>query len=196
MVTKEELVSFQDELKSLFLKGNIRAPIHLSRGNEEPLIEIFKAVKKRDWVFSNHRSHYHALLKGINRYWLRREILDGRSIHINSAKHRFMSSAIVGGCLPIAVGVAMAIKKKRSLIHVWVFVGDMAAESGTFAVCTKYAARHKLPITFIVEDNGLSTNTPTQLVWGKNIEAKADIIRYRYQRGFPHQGAGKWVIFK
>lgn len=194
-VNKQELINFEEEIKDLFLEAKIRAPVHLSRGNEKPLIEIFKQIKREDWVFSTHRSHYHALLKGIDPQWVRNEILAGRSMHINNKEHDFLSSSLVAGCLPIALGVAMAIKRKRAKRHVWVFVGDMAAETGIFHECTKYAARHTLPITFVIEDNGLSTNTPTQLVWGKGKSAP-DIIRYKYKRFFPHINVGTFVEFR
>lgn len=193
-MNKETLIQFEEEIKTRFLNREIRAPIHLSRGNEEALLRIFEQIKEDDWVFSTHRSHYHALLHGISPEWLREEILQGRSIHIFNKEHRFFSSAIVGGCLPIALGVAMAIKRKGESRHVWVFVGDMAAETGSFAECSKYATRNHLPITFIVEDNGLSTNTPTQEVWGLG-EGKPHIIRYKYEREYPHVGAGTWVTF-
>jgi len=194
-MNKQELIDFEEDIKDLFLDGKIRAPIHLSRGNEEPLIEIFKGIQPEDWVFSTHRSHYHALLHGIDPEWLRQEILAGRSMHIFSRKHRFLSSSIVGGCLPIALGVATAIKRKGTKRHVWCFVGDMAAETGVFHECTKYAARYNLPVSFVVEDNGLSTNSPTQLVWGRG-KGNPHITRYKYKRSFPHIGAGKFVVFK
>lgn len=191
---KNELISFEEEIKERFLNKEIRAPIHLSRGNEDALLKIFERIGKDDWVFSTHRSHYHALLHGISPDWLRNEILQGRSMHIFSREHRFFSSAIVSGCLPIAIGVGMAIKWKAEQRHVWAFVGDMAAETGAFHECTKYAARHSLPITFVIEDNGLSTNTPTQLVWGES-KGQPAIIRYSYERQFPHVGCGQWVTF-
>ena len=175
---KETLVSFEEEIVALFEAGQIRSPVHLSRGNEDALIEIFKDIKPTDWCFSNHRSHYHALLKGIPPEWLKAEILANRSITINNSEYRFFSSAIVGGILPIAVGVAMMGQT------CWVFCGDMASETGIFHECVKYATGHKLPIHFIVEDNGLSVLTPTEKVW-----------RYSYQREFPHQGVGKYIIF-
>jgi len=194
-MNKQDLINFEEEIKRLFLEGKIRSPIHLSRGNEDELIDIFKETKPEDWVFSNHRNHYHALLHGIDKDWLRSEILAGRSMHINNKEHRFFTSSMVGGCLPIALGVAMAIKRNRAKRHVWVLVGDMAAETGVFHECTKYAARQNLPITFIVEDNGLSTDTPTQQVWGIE-KGESHIIRYKYTRFFPHINVGKWVTFK
>ena len=191
---KETLIKFEEEIKELFLERQISSPVHLSRGNEDQLIDIFKQVKREDWVFSTHRSHYHALLHGISPEWLRDEILQGRSMQIFSREPKFFSSSIVGGCLPIAVGVAMAIKQKGEPRHVWVFVGDMAAETGAFHECTKYAARNSLPVTFVVEDNELSTEVPTQEVWGLE-EGEPRVIRYRYERGFPHAGVGTWVTF-
>jgi len=193
-ITKSRLIEFEKDIVNLYLNKKIRSPIHLSGGNEDALIKIFKNINKNDWVFSAHRSHYHALLKGISKKWLKREILKNRSIHINNKKHRFFTSAIVGGGLPIALGVGLALKLKKSSNKVCVFTGDMAAETGIFRECAKYARRNNLPITFVVEDNGLSVNAPTQKTWGKN-KSKPNIIRYKYKRIYPHQGCGVWINF-
>lgn len=192
---KNELIEFEEDIKAHFLKGEIRAPIHLSSGNEDALIEIFKQIKDTDWVFSSHRNHLHALLHGIPKEWVKGEILAGRSMHLNSREHKFMSSSIVGGCLPIAIGVAIALKMKGSSDRVYVFVGDMAAETGIFHECSKYAGRNDLPITFVIEDNGLSTNSPTQEVWGLE-DGKPNIISFKYVRGYPHINVGAFVVFK
>lgn len=193
-MTKEELIEFEEVIKNLFLDKKILSPVHLSRGNEDQLILIFKAIGKEDWVFSTHRSHYHALLRGIPKEWLRQEILNNKSMHIFNKEYNFFSSAIVGGCLSIAMGVAVGIEKQREDNWVWVFIGDMASETGAFHECTKYSKRHNLPITFVVEDNGFSTDTPTQEVWG--VENSEDnIVRYDYERVFPHVGVGKWITF-
>ena len=204
-LTKDDLIQFEEEIKELFLDGKIRTPVHLATGSEDKLIEIFKNVHENDWVFSAYRSHYHALLKGIPAEQLKKEIVNGHSMHINSYKHRFFTSSIVGGCLSIAVGVAMAIQRQELSDWVWVFVGDMAAEMGIFYECHKYAKRHNLPITFVVEDNSLSVNTPTAECWGNDITAppnkrdtfnsKGGCIRFEYERVYPHQGSGDWVVF-
>ena len=178
LLDSASLIQFEEEIKDLFLEGKIHAPVHLSQGNEDDLIQIFSEIKAEDWVFSTHRSHYHALLKGIPREWLKREILAGHSITLNNRDYRFFSSAIVGGILPIAIGVSMAGAR------CWVFVGDMAAETGIFHECLKYAHSHNLPVKFVVEDNGHSVQTPTKDVW-----------KYSYQSQFPHQGVGEYVIF-
>lgn len=194
-ITKNFLISFSNEIKNIYEEGKIRAPIHLSGNNENQLIKIFKKVKKQDWVFSTWRSHYHALLHGIDPIWLKNEIIKGRSMGIINKKKRFYASAIVGGILPIALGVALSIKKKKQKNTVWIFIGDMTYETGIFHEVYKYSKNFNLPIRFVVEDNGLSTNTPTKKAWGKMQKIKKDIIYYKYRRKFPHHGTGTWLLF-
>jgi len=192
-IDKQYLIDFEKEVIEQFKKGETYGPVHLSGGNEEQLIGIFKKIKPQDWVFSTHRSHYHALLKSKDRDWLMNEIIvKANSSHINSKKYKIFTSAIVGGIISIALGTAMGIKRKRHRQHVWCFVGDMASETGAFSECTKYAGGEKLPITFVIEDNGVGVYTPTKEVWKKG---KADIRRYKYERVYPHYGIGKWVDF-
>ena len=56
---KSFLIDFETEIKEIYEDGKIIAPVHLSGGNEDQLIEIFKDVDKDDWVFSSWRNHYH-----------------------------------------------------------------------------------------------------------------------------------------
>jgi len=195
MINKKDLIDFELDIKKIYEAGKIRAPIHLSGNNEESLIKIFKKIKKNDWVFSTWRNHYHALLKGIPMNWLKNEIIAGRSMGINNIKYKFYSSAIVAGTIPIALGVAKALKLNKKNQKVWVFIGDMTFETGMFHECYKYAKNHKLPLKFIVEDNNLSTNTPTNKVWVKKSKTPKDVIYYKYKRKYPHHGTGGWVLF-
>ena len=194
--TKEELIQFEDDIISHWEAGEITGPIHLSNGNEEQLIEVFKKISPTDWVFSTWRSHYHALLHGVEKSKLKQKILDGKSITIVDKESKFYASAIVTGTLPIALGVAKSLKQKNSDEKVWVFLGDMAFESGIFYEVHKYARNYDLPLHFIVEDNGVSTNTPTGATWN-NIqrEIPEDVIFYKYESKYPHYGTGKWVVF-
>lgn len=202
-INKKELIEFENEIIKIYETGKIQAPIHLSGGNETQVIKIFKKMKKDDWVFTTHRSHYHALLKSNNPKWVKKEILEGRSIHLNSKRYKLFSSAIVGGNLPIALGVALSLKLKKSKNKVWCFIGDMASEMGIFEECTKYAKHFCLPITFIIEDNSLSCYTPTHKAWGKGYGSKRNhlrrindhIVKYKYKRKYPHVGIGRWVHF-
>ena len=190
-----DLENFEIKVKKIYEDGNIKAPIHLSGNNESQLIKIFKKIKKNDWVFSSWRNHYHALLHGINEKWLLKQIVSGKSMGIISKKRKFYSSSIVGGILPIALGVAMSLKIKKSKNKVFVFIGDMTFETGIFHETYKYASNMKLPIKFIVEDNGISTNTPTKIAWGKLSKVPKNIIYYKYKRKYPHHGTGSWILF-
>ena len=111
-MTPEELIAFETEIADIFNAGKIRAPVHLYFGNEKEMIGIFRDVKPEDWVFCSWRSHYQCLLKGVPREEVKAEILAGRSISLCFPKHRIVSSAIVTGVLPIAVGAAMSIQRR------------------------------------------------------------------------------------
>jgi TPP-dependent pyruvate/acetoin dehydrogenase alpha subunit len=193
--TIETLIDFENLIVKHWEDGKIRGPIHLSNGNEEQLIEIFKRIQTTDWVFSTWRSHYHCLLKGVCPVWTEEEILKGKSITLCNIDEKFYSSAIVGGTLSIALGVAIGVKEKGSDDKVWVFVGDMSFESGIFYEVHKYARNFDLPLYFVVEDNGVSTYTPTQATWNTKREIPEDVIHYTYKSKYPHYGSGKWVVF-
>ncbi len=194
--TSQDLIDFEDDIISHWENGEIRGPIHLSNGNEEQLIKIFSKIGVDDWVFSTWRSHYHALLHGVEPKVLKQKILDGKSITIIDKNSNFYSSAIVNGIIPIALGVAKALKLKNSKDKVWCFVGDMTFETGLFYEAHKYARNFDLPLNFVVEDNGLSTNTPTLDTWnGIKREIPNDVIYYKYKSKYPHYGTGKWVVF-
>ena len=192
----QDLIDFEDDIIKHWENGEITGPIHLSNGNEKQLIKIFEKVGVDDWVFSTWRSHYHALLHGVEPSVLKQKILDGKSITIVDKNSKFYSSAIVTGTLPIALGVAKSIKYNGGNDKVWVFLGDMAFETGIFYEVHKYARNYDLPLYFVVEDNGVSTNTPTLDTWnGKQREIPEDVIYYKYESKYPHYGTGKWVVF-
>lgn len=194
--TKDELIAFEDDIIKEWEGGNIRGPIHLSNGNEEELIKVFSKIGINDWVFSTWRSHYHALLHGVDPRDLKQKILDGKSITVVDKESKFYASAIVTGTLPIALGVAKSLKLKGRDEKVWVFLGDMSFESGIFYEVHKYARNYDLPLYFVVEDNGVSTNTPTLDTWnGIQREIPEDVIYYKYKSKYPHYGTGKWVVF-
>jgi TPP-dependent pyruvate/acetoin dehydrogenase alpha subunit len=203
--TLESLRKFEKNLADSFERGEINCPLHLCGGNEEQLIRIFKDIKSDDYVFSTHRNHYHYLLKGGDENKLLDEIKGlesgvcngkGRSMHIYDRKINFFTSGIVAGSCAIAVGVAMALKKKESIQHVWCFVGDGAEDSGHFIEAVRFGSARQLPLTFIVEDNDMSIDSSKKERWHNymNIVGR-NIIKYEYKRIYPHVGIGKWVSF-
>jgi len=199
MITAKELLEFEEDIAAEFAAGNIKAPVHLAGGNEEQLIKIFQEVKPRDWVLCSWRSHYHCLLKGVPPEQVKAAIMRGRSIALCFPEYRVLSSAIVGGICPIAVGIAWGIKhpvvptKSPSDESVWCFIGDMTCETGIYRESARYASGHELPVRWVVEDNGLSVCTKTRQAWGYGVREIHKSYNYTMTR--LHVGIGKWVKF-
>jgi pyruvate dehydrogenase E1 component alpha subunit len=203
MLTKEELIEFEVEMAACFDAAMIRAPVHLYHGNEEQMINVFKKnnIGPEDWVLGSWRSHYQCLLKGVPKDQLKAAILQGRSISLCFSEYRVLCSGIVTGVLPIATGLALDIKRRGGSNRVYCFMGDMTSETGVAHECIKYSRNHKLPIHFIIEDNGKSVCTDTRETWGQEkltYEGVNDeyVTYYKYSLDkYPHAGAGKRVQF-
>jgi pyruvate dehydrogenase E1 component alpha subunit len=196
----DSLKAFEVRVAELFNTGAVRAPVHLSDGNESALIDIFKNVNKKDWVFCSWRSHYQCLLKGVDPSALEAAIVEGRSISLCFPELNIYSSAIVGGQIPLAVGVALSLKLQKDDAHVWCFIGDMTSETGMAQTAFRYSEKHNLPITFVVEDNGISVLTETRKVWNSETlrfeeSQNSKVMSYKYQSKYPHAGAGVRVQF-
>ena len=197
---KKNLIEFESEIANLFNNKKILSPIHLYDGNEKEMIRIFKKIKKEDYVFCTWRSHYQCILKGVPTSEIKKKIINGKSISLCFPKYKIYSSAIVGGNIPIALGTAFAIKKKKKKNKVFCFLGDMTSETGIMHECFKFATNYKLPIYFIIEDNNKSVCTNTRKVWRSKIltlekNKNKKIIYYKYQTKYPHSGAGIRIEF-
>lgn len=201
--TKEELVSFEQEIADIFAEGKIRAPVHLRAGREDQLIQIFKDnnIGPDDYVFGYWDSHELALLKGVPREALKQSILDGNSISLCFPEQKVLCSGIVGSLMGTATGVAWGLKNQGKPGHVYIFCGDMSAETGIFHESVKYAVNFDLPVTFVVCDNGVSVMTDTRETWGcdepwfKGTKFEKKIIYFQYQNEYPHSGLGRLIKF-
>jgi pyruvate dehydrogenase E1 component alpha subunit len=208
-MTEQELRDFETEIGDIFNSGAIRAPIHLYDGNEAQIQRVFEKVDiKNDWVCATWRNHYQCLLKGVPPDLLKERIRAGKSMVMNLPEYKIVCSSIVGGIPSIATGIAGAIKRQGGTNRVWCWTGDMSSETGAWAEAYKYAVANELPITFVVEDNGMSVLTPTKEVWGEDrwylpttkqgahCYEGSNLIYYKYKNGkYPHAGAGVRVQF-
>lgn len=226
-MNKQDLIDFELKVKAAWEAGEIKAPVHFSGGNEDQLIEIFKEINTHDYVFSSHRNHYHALLHGVPHAHLYDEIYNGpngtchgraKSMGYINVSRQFYSSAIVGGCCAIAVGVAWALKREHEENaigidelaspprHVWAFVGDGAVDGGHFWEALQYALNRRLPVTFVIEENDRATCSDNQARFGQSQSTRAwmgmlanDFPKYcrvyNYKPTWPHVGTGKYVQF-
>lgn len=199
--TTEGLAKFENDVAEIYAQGTIRAPVHLRSGCEAQLIEIFKKVKSEDYLFNYWASHLHCLLKGVPEEELMEAIKEGKSISLCFPDQKIYCSGIVGSLAGVAVGTALGLKRAGRSEHVWLFTGDMGAETGIFHEALKYAVNFDLPVTFVVEDNGVSVMTDTRSTWGNTepwfagTRFEKKVIYYKYKNGWPHSGLGQRIAF-
>lgn len=211
--TKEQLIAFERRIAGLWEAGELPYLIHLSGGNEEPLIEIFREVQPGDWVFSSHRNHYHYLLSGGSPERLETLIREGQSMFVYeqwrggtpgapnvlrsspmTCEVNFFSSSVLAGTCAIAAGVAYQFKVQGSRFKVWCFIGDGAEDEGHFYEAARFCDGFNLPCTFIIEDNDRSVDTYKGSRLGNyrpGLEVfNHHIRRYYYGPTYPHAGNG------
>lgn len=199
--TAAELIAFEERIKLLWEAGDLPFLLHLCGGNEEQLISIFSRIREGDWIFSTHRSHYHALLAGIPAERLEAMIRGGDSMFVFDRARNFLTSSVLAGTCGIAAGVAHAIREAGGTEQVWCFLGDGAEDEGHFYEAVCYVAGHDLPCTFIIEDNDRSVDTNIYDRRGSAFRMKWPIPaveRYHYTPVYPHAGSGcaRHIVFK
>ena len=153
----------EENIAREFKKNKILSFLHLSIGQEACAAGVALALKKEDIFFGNHRSHGHYLAKGGNIKKMLFEIFGdergccrgiGGSMQMLDKKVNFLVSVpILGSAISISSGIALAEKiKKKSNLTV-VFIGDGAAEEGSFYETINMAGLYKIPLLIVIEDN-------------------------------------------
>jgi TPP-dependent pyruvate/acetoin dehydrogenase alpha subunit len=202
-MTKEDLITFENEIADVFSQGLIKAPVHLRAGREQQLIDIFQkySIGPDDFIYGFWDSHELCLLKGVPRAEVKQAIIEGRSISLCFPQHNIYCSGIVGSLMGVATGTAWALKSQGKKGRVFLFCGDMSSETGIFHEAVKYAVNFDLPAMFVVSDNGLSVMTNTRESWGssepwfKDTRFESKIEYFQYKNGWPHSGLGKLIKF-
>lgn len=149
---------------------NIRGPVHLSIGQEAMAVGVLNVCRAEDVAVSTHRDHAHYLAKGGRVGAMIDELYGletgcsrgyGGSMHLFSGEANFMgASAVLPGSTPVAVGLGLGCKLDgRNAVSIG-FSGDGASDEGSFFEALNLAAVLRLPVLFVCENNGLSTNTP------------------------------------
>ncbi|MFA5818286.1 MAG: thiamine pyrophosphate-dependent dehydrogenase E1 component subunit alpha, partial [Bacteroidales bacterium] len=170
---------FEENLYQMYLAKQVpgMSP-HLSVGQEAVAVGVCQNLKTQDYVLTTHRGHGHVLAKGANMNRMLAEILGketgychgrGGSMHIADVKLNIVgANGIVGGGLPIAVGVGLSCQYLDKNAVVACFFGDAATNIGAFHESLNMAAVMKLPVIWICENNkyGLSTNIKKMLAGG------------------------------
>ena len=149
----------EEKIAERYSEQEMRCPVHLSIGQEAIANGICMNLQKKDQVLSAHRSHFHYLAKGGSLDALLGELYGketgtckgvGGSMHMYDDKVNHLGSVpIVGGSIPVGVGIGYAIKLNKSKNVSVIYFGDAATEEGVFFESLHFAALKKLPIMML-----------------------------------------------
>jgi pyruvate dehydrogenase E1 component alpha subunit/2-oxoisovalerate dehydrogenase E1 component len=154
---------FEERCVELYSAMKIRGFLHLYIGEEAVAVGVMQSIKPADAIVATYREHGHALARGISARCIMAEMFGkvegcsrgrGGSMHLFDAATRFYGgNAIVGGGLPIAVGLALAEKMQQRPRIACCFFGEGAVAEGEFHESLNLAALWKLPVLFVCENN-------------------------------------------
>lgn len=154
---------FEERTVELYSQGKIRGFLHLYIGEEAVAVGAMQAFIPEDAIVATYREHGQALARGLSAESLMAELLGkatgcsrgrGGSMHFFDASRRFYGgNAIVGGSLPLAVGLALADKMQNRKRITACFFGDGAVAEGEFHESMNLASLWKLPVLFCCENN-------------------------------------------
>ncbi|MGD1092439.1 MAG: pyruvate dehydrogenase (acetyl-transferring) E1 component subunit alpha [Bryobacteraceae bacterium] len=160
---------FEEKCAELYTQQKIRGFLHLYIGEEAVGVGVIQALRAEDTIVSTYREHGHALARGMPAGSIMAEMFGkqegcsrgrGGSMHLFDAKTRFYGgNAVVGGGLPVAVGLALADKMRAQQRVTCCFFGDGAVAEGEFHECMNLAALWKLPLLFVCENNRYAMGT-------------------------------------
>ncbi|HXW84560.1 MAG TPA: pyruvate dehydrogenase (acetyl-transferring) E1 component subunit alpha [Candidatus Binataceae bacterium] len=163
---------FEDKTAEMYARGKITGFCHLYAGEEAVAVGAISALYDKDYVVSTYREHGHCLAKGASPRVVMAELFGkvtgishgkGGSMHLFDQDIRFMGGyAIVGGGLPLAAGLGLAIAYNESPEVVCCFFGDGALPQGAFHESLNLASLWKLPVIYICENNFYGMGTLVQ----------------------------------
>jgi acetoin:2,6-dichlorophenolindophenol oxidoreductase subunit alpha len=160
---------FEEGVKFLFLEGAMPGTIHQCQGQEATAVGVCAALGESDFITSTFRGHGHALAKGLSPEELLFELFGastgccrgkGGSMHVGDMRKGMVPGiAIVGGGIPLAAGMALALKMQKTSGIVACFFGDGAVAEGAFHEGINLAAIWDLPVIFVCENNLYGAST-------------------------------------
>lgn len=173
---------YEEKIYYLFLEGSMPGTIHQCHGQEATAVGMLHDLRKEDYVTSTHRPAGHALAKGVTLDSMMAEMFakstgcckgKGGAMHVGDISVGAIPAiAIVGGGIPIAVGVGLSCKMRKTDNVVVCFFGDGASNEGSFHESLNAAAIWNLPVVFACENNFYGASTHIKKV--TKIENIAD----------------------
>jgi pyruvate dehydrogenase E1 component alpha subunit len=162
---------FEEAIERLFLAGRIMGTAHTCIGQEAVAVGTAAAIEARDAMTTTHRGHGHFLARGADPKRVMAELFGretgysrgrgGSQMMMDPSIGFFGANGITGGSIPFATGVALDAKLRDTGRVTVCFFGDGASNQGVFHETLNLAALWKLPVLFVVENNGYAMSTPT-----------------------------------
>ncbi len=186
---------FEERAGEMYQVGEIGGFCHLYIGQEAVAVGALTPLRRDDYVITAYRDHVHGLVRGMDPGAIMAELFGridgsskgkGGSMHLFDASVNFMGGhAIVGGHLPVAVGIAYAIRYRDTDQVCVCFLGDSVANIGAFNEALNMAALFQLPIVFIIENNQYGMGTAVH---------RAAAIENLADRACAYSGMQGWTI--
>jgi pyruvate dehydrogenase E1 component subunit alpha len=173
---------FEDKCVELYTQEKIRGFLHVYDGEEAIAVGVIPVLEKQDRIVATYREHAHALVRGIPMTTVMAEMYGkqegcsrgrGGSMHLFDRTTNFHGgNAIVGGGLPLAVGLALADHMQDNNLVIACFFGEGAVAEGEFHESLNLAALWGLPVLFVCENNLYAMGTALAI-----SESEMDIQR-------------------
>ena len=184
---------FEEKAAEMYMRGKIGGFLHLYIGEEAMAVGSISTLKPQDYIVSHYREHGHALARGIEPRRIMAELFGrstgtskgkGGSMHLFDAERGFLGGyAIVGGMMPIAVGLGLAAQQQGNDSVTLCFFGDGAVNEGEFHESLNLAALWNLPVVFFCENNGYGMGSPISDTFaGTDIFRFAPVYRHQHPR--------------
>jgi pyruvate dehydrogenase E1 component alpha subunit len=161
---------FEEKAEELYTRGLVHGTMHLSIGMEASPVGSIAAIDADDWIIHHHRGHGHTIAKGADITLMMAEFLGkepgycrgrGGSMHIADFSHGNLgATGVVGGGIPIAAGIGLALKMKKSPNILLSFFGEGSTNEGSFHEALNMASLWNLPVVFICDNNHYSMSMP------------------------------------
>jgi len=185
---------FEESCPKLYSQGKMGGFLHLYSGQEAVGVGVAHAMHADDYMIAAYREHGLILAKGTPPDVVMAELFGkktgvsrgkGGSMHMFDAERRFMGGyGIVGGHLPLAVGIGFAIQYRQGDEVVVCLFGDGATNQGVFHEAMNMAALYQLPVVFVCENNGYGIGTSV---------ARASAVEQLYKKSCAYETPGSKV---
>ncbi len=163
---------FEEKCSQLYGQQKIKGFCHLYTGQEACVAGVVSALNKQDKYITAYRDHVHPIALGTDPKYIMAELFakstgiskgKGGSMHLFDKKNHFFGGhGIVGGQIPLGIGIAFAEKYKKIQNICVTYMGDGAVRQGAFHEALNLAMLYQLPVLFIIENNGYAMGTAVE----------------------------------